>query len=136
MLAGQLARFATSNRHQLAGQAANLDFWLGEVRHCLSVIDGYRPRFERLRTAHTSYVKAHQVMEFDPRDEEGCLSCAAPPRQIPGAELNKARNSLCDATYRFLVRCHNEGFITEPVLRDTCSSLGIVIDDVDLHPRA
>ena len=27
ILADQLAKFATLNRHQLAGQAANLDFW-------------------------------------------------------------------------------------------------------------
>jgi hypothetical protein len=35
LLAEQLAKFATLNRHQLAGQVANIDFWLGEVRHCL-----------------------------------------------------------------------------------------------------
>ena len=47
LLAAQLTKFVTLNRHQLAGQASNLDFWLLEVRHCLAVIDGYRERFEQ-----------------------------------------------------------------------------------------
>lgn len=33
LVAGQLARFVTLNRHQLAGQVANLEFWLAQVRH-------------------------------------------------------------------------------------------------------
>jgi hypothetical protein len=36
----QIRKFVTLNRHQLAGQVANLDFWLAKVRHCLDVIDG------------------------------------------------------------------------------------------------
>jgi hypothetical protein len=51
LVTAQLAKFATLNRHQLAGQVANLDFWLAEARHWLDVIDGYRPRFERLKAA-------------------------------------------------------------------------------------
>jgi hypothetical protein len=33
ILADQLTKFATLDRHQLAGQAANLDFWSDELRH-------------------------------------------------------------------------------------------------------
>ncbi len=40
ILTDQITKFVTLNRHQLAGHVANLDFWTGEVRHCLNVIDG------------------------------------------------------------------------------------------------
>jgi hypothetical protein len=51
LLAAQLTKFVTLHRHQLAGQAANLDFWLVEIRHSLAMIDGYRERFERMKAA-------------------------------------------------------------------------------------
>ena len=51
LIANQLSRFVTLNRHQLAGQAANLDFWLAQVGHGLAVIDGYGMRFLRLHGA-------------------------------------------------------------------------------------
>ncbi len=41
LIADQLLRFVTINRHQLAGRVGNFDFWLEEVRHALEVIDGY-----------------------------------------------------------------------------------------------
>ena len=41
LVADQLSRFVTLRPHQLAGQAANLDFWLAQVRHALGGIDGY-----------------------------------------------------------------------------------------------
>ena len=39
LVAKQISRLTTLNRHQLVGQVANLDFWLGEVQHALAVID-------------------------------------------------------------------------------------------------
>ena len=41
LVANQLSRFVTLNRHQLAGQAANLEFWVVQVRLALDTIDGY-----------------------------------------------------------------------------------------------
>ena len=34
-----------------AGFAANRDFWIGEARHCLDVINGYDERFEKMKRA-------------------------------------------------------------------------------------
>ncbi len=48
LVADQLTRFVTLNRHQLAGQVANLDFWMAQVRNALETIDGYGVRFVRL----------------------------------------------------------------------------------------
>src|SRR5438045_2068513 len=64
LVSDQLAQFVTLNRHQLAGHGANLDFWLGEVRQCLEVIDGYKKRFERMRAAQAQHVEAHKTTEW------------------------------------------------------------------------
>jgi hypothetical protein len=134
LVTDQLTRFVTLNRHQLAGQVANLDFWLGEVRHCLEVIDGYNKRFERLRTAQIRYVEVHQTTEWPLGDTE-FPEKASPPGRIPDAELREARRALREAAYRFLVRCFNEGFIDEPALRRDCDSLGLGIEASDLKAR-
>lgn len=80
LLARQLAKFATLNRHQLAGQVANLDFWLAEVRHGLGAIDGYGPRFERLKAAQSQHAQEHGTTEF--LLDDPC--CTRRPRARPG----------------------------------------------------
>ena len=136
ILTDQLAKFATLNRHQLVGHVANLDFWAAEVRHGLDVIDGYEPRFERLKGAQTRYVAEHGTTEFDLRDPCCTRRPAAPPRRVPHADLREARRLLCDAAYRFLARCFQEGLVEEATLRRTCDSLGIGIEPTDLKRRS
>lgn len=137
LLSDQLAKFAVLNRYQLVGHVANLDFWLGEVRHCLEVIDGYSPRFERLRAAQTRYVSEHKTVQVDfgdPRQVEG--PAAPPKRMVTDSALKEARRSLSDSTYGFIVRCYREGLIEEPAMREACGGLGIGIDPADLNRRA
>lgn len=114
LTATQLRRFAALNRHQLAGHAANLDFWLAEARHGLDVLDGYWPRFHRMKA----------VQADDDR-----------PRPVPDAELAEARKALGDAAYRFLLRCFHEALIDEPALRRACHGLGIGVEMTDLKRR-
>lgn len=102
LLANQLKRFVTLNPHQLAGQVANLDFWLAEVAHALAVIDGYGVRFVRMDTVQVQFVAAH-----------GATWKATPPRRIPDRELQKARRELTDAAIRFLECCRKDGLISE-----------------------
>ena len=132
-LTTQITKFVTLNRHQLAGHVANLDFWLDEVRHCLDVIDGYNRRFEQMKTAQTKHITERGTVEFlldDPcRTQQG----ATPPRRVPSAELAEPRRHLCDATYRFLVRCFNEGLINKNELEHTCRSLDIGVEAGDLR---
>src|SRR6201981_923543 len=104
-LTDQITKFVTLNRHQLAGHVANLDFWAAEVRHCLDVIDGYNRRFEQMKAAQTKHTSEHGTVEFSFHDPCRPQKPAPPPRRVPGAELGEARRHLCDATYRFLVRC-------------------------------
>ncbi len=132
MLAEQLGRLATLNRHQLAGHVANLDFWLGEVRHCLEVIDTYGQRFKRLKSAQNTHVSAHGTIEFSLEDPCCTQSAPEPPRRVPHAELQQARRTLTDAMYRFLLRCHREDLLDEAAVRSSCSDLGRGIDPKDL----
>jgi hypothetical protein len=132
-LAVQITKFVTLNRHQLAGHVANLDFWLAEVRHCLDVIDGYDRRFEQMKTGQTKHITEHGTVEFSLHDPCCTQRTASPPRRVSGAELADARRDLCDATYRFLIRCFNDGLINENVLRRLCSSLELGIEATDLR---
>lgn len=129
LLTEQLSKFATLNRHQLAGHVANLDFWLDEVAHCLAVIDGYRSRFERMKDAQQRYVADHDTVEFHPETEKWDYAPertpAAPPRPVPNQELGRARSGLCKATHQFLARCREDDFIDSVTLHAAYERLGI-----------
>lgn len=135
LLTNQLSKFITLNRHQLAGQVANLEFWIDEVRHCLGVIDGYPRRFEQLKEAQAKYVAEHGTIDYLLEDEYLTTTSATPPRRVPHSELKEARRLLCDATYRLLIRGFNEGALTELMVRQTCRELGIGIEASDLRSR-
>jgi hypothetical protein len=134
-LTDQLTKFATLNRHQLVGHVANLDFWLAEVRHCLDVLDGYQARFRRLQVSHKKHVSEHETIEFDLHDPCCTVTTASPPNRVPDRELKEARHLLCEATYRFLIRCFHEGFLEESKLREACENLGIGVETSDLKRR-
>ena len=50
-----LDRASFHKDERLAGYAANLDFWVGEIRHCLDCIEGYERRFARLVEARQEF---------------------------------------------------------------------------------
>jgi hypothetical protein len=133
ILAENIERFATLNPHQVAGHVANLDFWLGEVRHCLQVIDGFSKRFETMKTAQMNYVVEHHTKQFCLDDPCCTEATASLPTRIPEREMKDAKQRLRDATYRFLVRCHKSGFINEDTLREAADSIGTGIDLRDLN---
>jgi hypothetical protein len=132
LLTAQLRKFVTLNRHQLIGQVANLDFWIDETKHCLAVIDGYRERFSRLNAAVTKYTADHQTIEF-PLAMPDYTEAATPPQRVPQTDLTTSRKSLCDAMYRFLLRCYREEMISENALQDWCARLGINVEYSDLN---
>ncbi len=131
-VADQLARFVTLNRHQLAGHAANLDFWVGEARHALAVLDGYQERFRRLRSGQADYVAANQVTAPSPCDAD-IRAKPDPPRRVPDADVREARRAVADALYHFLVRLYRDGLIDESRLRGICGELGVGIEAADLR---
>jgi len=111
---------------------ANLDFWLAESLHCLGVIDGYRQRFERLKAAQAIHVAMHGTVGLAPGEQHN-KGGSALPRAVPDTELTVARRALCDATYRFLVRCFNEALIDEKTLRGQCHRLELSVEAADLR---
>ena len=131
--ADQLERFVTLNRHQLAGQVVNLDFWVGEALHALGVVDGYHERFRRLKKAQSEYVSVHHTIV--PIDVDDMEIPPDPPRRVPDANLRDARRSVADALYRFLVRLCNDALIPEQRLRAICKDLDIGVDVNDLRRR-
>lgn len=135
LVAGQLSRFVTLNRHQLAGQAANLDFWLAQVRHALQVIDGYGHRFQRLKSAQHKHIAEHHTTEFMLDDPCCTQSAPSPPQRIRDSEMQEARRELREAAYQFVIRCCREGFMEESALRQACSNLGIGVEVADLRRK-
>ena len=134
VVADQLARFVTLNTHQLAGHVANLEFWVSQARHALEVIDGYEPRFRRLKAAQEQYVTVHRTQTFLPHDHE-THGPPDSPRRVAHAALREARRSVTEATYRFLVRCCNDGLIPESQVRAICGSLDIGVESADIRRR-
>jgi hypothetical protein len=135
LVTNQLSRFVTLNRHELAGQVANLDFWLGEVRHALEVLDGYGQRFQKLKSGQAKYVSEHNTIQYHLDDPSCTYDKTWTPQRVPDTELKVARRSMTEAAYRFLVRCLNDGLIPESGVRDACASLGIGVDASDLRPQ-
>jgi hypothetical protein len=125
LVADQLLRFVTLNPHQLAGQAANLDFWLAQVRHALGVLDGYGVRFVRMEAGQQQFVATHdtKLSHIGPAGVEERRP--PPPRRIPDRELQKARRALVEAATRFLERCRRDGLISEQQHSEACRGLGI-----------
>lgn len=118
LVAGQVARFVTHNRHQLVGQVSNLDFWL-------VARDGYGVRFIRMHTAQEHYVTTHQTTEFAIGADYPTGKKASPPRRVPDREIQKARRALVESTRRFLERGRKDGFISEAKLSVAIKHLGI-----------
>ncbi len=132
VVADQLARFVTLNRHQLAGHVANLRFWIAQARHALEVIDGYQERFRLLKAGQADCVAAHQTMVYSPVDPD-IAGPPDPPRRVPSASLRHARRSVVEATYKLLLRLYRDGLISESQVRSLCGDLEISIDPADMR---
>jgi hypothetical protein len=116
LLARQLEGLATRNAHQVAGQFANLEFWLNEVAHVLTTIDGYPHRFRQLRDAQNAWVKAHDS-KVTPR----CGICRGPcefgpetpppPSRSPPVTNGQAKHSLCRRLSSRRAEPHTNGVV-------------------------
>jgi hypothetical protein len=137
LLALQLERLATGGAHQIAGQFANLGFWVDEAVHAIAVIDVYPRRFRDLRAAQMAWVSAHGTMTLGPctvcggRCELGPRPPEAPTRTSSG-ELDEARRAVRQGCYRFLLRCHRLGLLDESALRAACERIAVSVEREDL----
>ena len=138
-VAALLERFTTSYAYQVAGQFANLEFWLGETIHALDALEGYSERFERLSEAQTEWIGAHNVVvgSFCPACKGQCefepeLQRPQAPTKIPSSARNEAILRLRDAAYYFLLRCFRMKLLNESSLRSTCARIGTGVEARDL----
>lgn len=138
-VASMLEKFTTAHAYQVAGQYANIEFWITETLHALDALADYDNRFERLAAAQREWVDAHNVVvgsfcpmcggqcEFDPD-----LKPPRAPTKIPSRGRDDAARRLKDAFYFFILRCYRMNLTDEQALRDTCSRVGTSIEARDL----
>jgi hypothetical protein len=100
-----LERSTTLPLHQLAGHAANLDFWMDEAKHCLNVIDGYAQRFERMKKAQQAQTDTQGASEMPLQ------------RGVKDHERKELRQKVRAAANAFLERCYREQLIEAEALQ-------------------
>ena len=140
LIANQLKKFTTSYAHHLAGQFANLDFWLSETQEALKAIDGYFHRYQNLRKAQMQWVKNHGTKVYD-----YCSICGgkceladgtpSPPVKIDKEELETTRRQVKDAVYHFLLRCFRANLLNEKSLSEACERVGTSVEPEDLRRK-
>ena len=99
---------------KLAGHAANLEFWVGEVKHAFDVIDGYGERFDNLRRIGPEYHPFRNEKRIGPG--------------ISDHELKELSRRLTDSVYLLLSRCYKEDLVSERELEEYGARL-----DLDSH---
>ena len=100
--------------HQLAGHAANLEFWACEVKHRFDVIDGYTQRFKKMRQGERTWIERQQQNSH--ALTQGNRTNPPLKRGIKDQELKDLRRRLTDAMYHMMERCYDEDMIDEIAL--------------------
>ncbi len=103
---------------RLAGYAANLDFWVEEIRHCLDCLAGYERRHARLVEERREFAAKRRI-ELDP---------VLTTRTTTDAELRKLELRLTSAAQRFLKLCCEHGYIDHERQQEIEAYLGIRIN--------
>ena len=126
----------------VAGQFANIDFWIKEVKVALSALDEHNNRFEKMYHAQKSWIDSHNIEVPD-----HCSICwgicelggGSKKPNLPKktkhtkSEKKASRHELIDSAYFFLIRCYKIGLLEETELRQKCEEVGTSIDFVDLE---
>ncbi len=119
--------------HQLAGHAANLEFWAAEVKHAFDVVDGYSQRFKNIQQGEEDYTE-RQEQKGRPVTR-GYRTSPPMKRGIKDQELKDVRRRLADAMYHVLGRCYNEDLIVENALDQLGESLGFDVREIKRKKR-
>ena len=98
---------------RLAGYAANVDFWLAEVRHCLDVIKGYAARYRQFEDAQLTYA-----------EQRGWRSMPEVSPSSTNAERNEARRAVIASMTRLADCCLKEGLIDAAKREQIARALG------------
>ena len=112
----------------MAGHAANFEFWTDEVAHCLSAIDSYEERFQRMLAAQ------HAAKQAEPPSDPRSGAPFIPPRivprpgRVPELLRHYVRSELCRAFHSFAKSCYCNGHIAADVAHAACQRLSIELD--------
>ena len=98
---------------RLAGYAANIDFWLDEVRHCLDVIKGYADRYRQFEDAQLEYA-----------ERRGWKAMPDVSPSSTAAERAEARRAVIAAMTRLMNRCLKEGLIDDAKREQVMRAMG------------
>ena len=140
LISEQLRRFTSGYAHHIAGQFANIDFWLHEVQESIKTIDEYNKRFNNMRDNQKKWVDSHGTVVHD-----YCPICGgkcefdnddfspSPPVRTSDNDLKEARKKLVDSTYFFLLRCYRMRLLNINALETKCKEIGTSIAPSDLE---
>jgi len=138
LISEQLRKFTSGYAHHVAGQFANIDFWLHEVKESIKTIDEYNKRFNNIRDEQKKWVDSHGTKVYG-----YCHICGgkceladgnpSPPLRMSHNELKEARKQLVDSTYFFLLRCYRIRLLNKNILEAKCKEIGTSIDLSDLE---
>ncbi len=138
LITEQLRRLTSGYAHHVAGQFANLDFWLNEVQEAIKTLDQHRSRFDKMRELQKAWVEDHGTVVHD-----HCPICRgicefsdgrpSPPQNRYKNEIIETRRELIDSAYYFLVRCYRLGLLNDQTIKQKCDSIGTSIDPNDLE---
>jgi hypothetical protein len=140
LITNQLRKFTDSNAYMVAGQFANIDFWINETESAIRAIDEHNARFEKMCEAQKEWIEDKNV-----RVPDYCYICNGIcelseehykkpelPKQRAKTEKRESRKKLVDSAYYFLIRCHKIELLSEKEINEYCNQIGTSIDPNDL----
>lgn len=113
-----------------AGHAANVEFWAGEVAHCLSVIDSYEARFDRMIVIQQQQYQAQESSQVLPGGNFIPPRLVARPGRIPEQHRNYVRRELCSAFIGFATACHVRAHTDAAQLHALAERMSLSLGDV------
>lgn len=140
LISKRLRKFTDSNDYMVAGQFANIDFWIEETVNSIKSIDEHNVRFKKMYEAQKKWIDEKNVSVPDYCDicdgicEFSDQHYKKPelPKQRAKNEKKVSRKELVNSAYYFLVRCFRIGLLNEEELKDYCNQIGTSIDVYDL----
>ncbi len=136
----QLNKFKDSYAFIVAGQFANIDFWINEVESTIKAIDEHNIRFGKMYNAQEKWIEEKNV-----KIPDYCYICNGIcelsdehykkpelPKQRAKNDKNDSRKELINATYYFLVRCLKLELLNKKLFQEYCNRIGTSFDPNDL----
>jgi hypothetical protein len=140
LVSEQLRKFTDSYAYMVAGQYANIDFWINETISAIQAIDEHNNRFNNMYNAQSNWIDDNNVKVPDycyicngicELSHNGYLTPEL-PRKRAKSEKQDARKILVDSAYYFLIRCYKIGLLNKIAFKRFCDKIGTGIDPFDL----